>query len=228
MNRSQWLWRASMACAATLLILSGCDVLKTDEFRWLAPDLLVRPPKNPRVSLIRRSITPADERTDLVPNATPPTEDDFTYTDKDYVLGPTDLIDVAIMDLYQVGVETTLRREVSDAGYIDLPLLPHRIKAQGQTQEELRETIKAAFSPAILRDPIISVSVVSRRQNMFSVLGAVLRGGTYNILRKDMRMLEALALVGDVTEATTRYIYVLRMMPVVPVPDVNAPRESAA
>jgi len=197
------------------MAMCGCDkitdAIKTDTSRWFSPDLVIKAPKRSPINMIRSSVSVADETQELVPNATPPREEDYTYSDEDYVIGPTDVVDVSIMDLYAVGVETTLRREVSDSGYIDLPLLADRIKAEGRTQEELKEDIKDAYSPEILRDPIVSVSVVARRQSTFSVLGAVERRGTYNVIRKDMRLLEALALAGDVWQPNTKYIYVIRM-----------------
>jgi protein involved in polysaccharide export with SLBB domain len=166
----------------------------------------------------------AYQREDLIPNATPPTEEDSTYREEDYVIGATDVVDITIMDLFSVGAESSLRREVSDAGYIDLPLLPSRIKANGLTQEGLKDAIKSAYSPNILRDPVVSVAVVARRQNTFSLLGSAARVGTYSLLRKDMRMLEALALGGDVTSYTVKYIYVFRLPRATPVGgDSNQP-----
>ena len=211
----------SWCLAAVLLFSAGCEALedffKTDESRFLGADLVVHKPSRPRVDMIKPWIGMADQREDLIPNATPPTEEDSTYREEDYVLGPTDIVDITIMDLFSVGVESSLRREVSDAGYIDLPLLPSRIKANGLTQEGLKDAIKGAYSPNILRDPVVSVAVVARRQNTFSLLGSAARVGTYNLLRKDMRMLEALALGGDVTSYTVKYIYVFRLPRATPV-----------
>jgi protein involved in polysaccharide export with SLBB domain len=205
-------------CLAAVLLVTGCDPItqdlwKTDENRLLAPDQMVRPPGHQRVSLIKTSISMADVREDLVPNATPPTPEDTTFREEDYVIGPTDVLDISIMDLFSVGAESMLRREVSDAGYIDLPLLPERIKAQGLAQEGLKDAIKKAYSPGILRDPIVSISVVLRKQNTFSILGSVVRAGTYNLLRKDMRLYEALAIGGDVTSYNVKYVYVIRQAP---------------
>jgi protein involved in polysaccharide export with SLBB domain len=48
------------------------------------------------------------------------------------------------------------------------------------------------------------------RQNVFSVLGAVMRPGTYGILRRDFTVLEALALSGDVNQVNIPWIYIIR------------------
>jgi protein involved in polysaccharide export with SLBB domain len=212
-----------------MLVTTGCqaiqdgwDGFKIDENRFLAPDEVVRSPGHQRVSLIKGSISMADVRNDLVPNATPPTDEDTTYREEDYVIGPTDVLDISIMDLFQVGAESVLRREVSDAGFIDLPLLPERIKAQGLNQVGLTDAIKKAYSPGILRDPVISISIIMRKQNTFSILGSVARAGTYNLLRKDMRVYEALAIGGDVTSYTVKYVYVIRQTLAKPVPTEGA------
>ncbi len=202
-----------------LLSLGGCsvlqDFLKTDTSRLLAPEKVIRRPSGSPISPIYGSISPADTSQELVPNSTAPREGDWTYTDKEYVIGPTDVVDIGVLDLFQVGLETVLRREVSASGFIDLPLLSERIRAERLTQEQLKAEIIKAYSVEILRDPTVTVSVVGRRQNIFSILGAIARPGQFNIIRKDMRLLEALAMAGGITQANIRYIYVIRPTPAI-------------
>ena len=54
---------------------------------------------------------------------------------------------VAIGDLQGnlEGLETILQRQVSHAGYVDLPLVERRVKASGLTQQELVEAVKDAY-----------------------------------------------------------------------------------
>jgi len=162
------------------------------------------------INPILGSIGPTDRSQDVLPNATFPREGDWSYTDQDYIIGPTDIVDVSILDLFNEGLETVLRRQVSDSGYIDLPLISDRIKAEGYTKDELKQVIVNKYSPDILRNPTISVTVAAQRQNTFSVIGAVARPGTYSIISKDMRLLEAIALAGGVTQVNINYIYVIR------------------
>jgi len=56
----------------------------------------------------------------------------------------------------------------------------------------------------------VSVALSAKRHDVFSVLGEVTRPGTYAIGRKDMRLLEALAIAGGITRANLRYVYVIR------------------
>ncbi len=207
-----------------LSCLGGCgarkmaeDFFKTDRTRLLSPNLMVKQPATGSpVNPIYPSIGPADVSQELVPYATMPAEGDWEYTDTDYVIGPTDLVDIRILDLFSEGMETNIRRQVSSSGFIDLPLLEdERILAEGRTAEELKEVVKRAYSPDILRDPTVSVSVVAERGRRFSILGAIARPGPYTIIRKDMRLLEAVAMAGGVTQVNIRYLYVIRPKPAI-------------
>ena len=214
----------SALCAVMLVLAGGCsdpaNWWATDKTRFLSPDKVVDSRVGSPINPILQSIGPTDRSQEVLPNATFPREGDWSYEDTDYVIGPTDILDISIQDLFTQGVETVLRRQVSDSGYIDLPLLPERVKAEGYTKEELKQVIINKYSPDILRDPTVSVTIAAQRQNTFSVLGAVARPGTYSILRKDMRLLEALALAGGVTQYNINYIYIIRPVP--------APRVAAA
>lgn len=214
-----------IAALAALCSLAGCSQemanwWKTDMHRFLAPEQVVRPPEGSPINPILGSIGPTDRTEDIVPNATMPREGDWTYSDKDYVVGPTDIVDISILDLFADGLETVLRRQVTNTGFVDLPLIKDRIRAEGLTKDQLRDVISAAYSPNILKNPTVSVTVAAERQNTFSVLGAVSRPGTYNILRKDMRLLEALALAGGVSQTNIDYLYVIRPEPTLRVREV--------
>ena len=203
-----------------VMYLGGCSVMKsvfkTDKSRFFSPEKLIRTPATgSQINPIYSSIGPADTVQELIPNATPPREGDWEYTDTDYIIGPTDVVEVSILDLLQDGLETIVRREISSSGFIDLPLLSDRIKAEGFTQEQLKEAVRNAYSPEFLRDPTVSVTVIARRQNTFSILGAVARPSQYMILRKDMRLLEALAMAGGISQVSIPYIYVIRPAPAI-------------
>jgi protein involved in polysaccharide export with SLBB domain len=212
---------------AVLAGLSGCDRLtqdfwKTDTYRFLSPEAVVRKPERSMINPILPTIGMADQTQEMPPNATLPQEDDYVYTERDYMIGPTDIVDVGILDLFTQGAESVLRREVTAGGFIDLPLLTNLIKAEGMTRDELKEAVAEAYrAQQILRDPTVSVSVAARRQNVFSILGAISHPGTYNIMRKDMRLLEALATAGGVSQTNIKYLYVIRPVPAIRKPDTT-------
>ena len=200
-----------------LLLVGGCadpaNWWKTDITRFLSPDKVIAPVPGSPINPILSSIGPTDRSQEVLPNATFPREGDWSYTDEDYIIGPTDIVDISILDLFNEGFETVLRRQVSDSGYIDLPMLSDRVKADGYTKDELTQVIINKYNPDILRNPTVSVTIAAQRQNTFSAIGAIARPGTYSILRKDMRLLEAMALAGGVTQVNINYIYVIRPNP---------------
>jgi len=201
------------------LLIGGCakvgEFLGTNEWRLLDPSKVVEPHEGSPVRPIYAAVGDADVTEELSPNATLPTPDDLTYSDLDYIIGPTDILDISILDLLENGVETTLRREVSTSGYIDLPLVPERIKAEGKNTQELTDVIKGLYKPDILREPIVAVSIPAggRRQSTYSIIGAVAGPGTYQIDRRDLRLLNALAAARGITQQNIKYIYVIRPKP---------------
>lgn len=206
---------ASLAVlTAAMLVMQGCgfadEYLKTSRFRFLDPRSVVVTPQRTPIAPILPSASPADPTEEILPNAEFPQENDYVYSAADYVIGPNDVIDVGILDLFQPGLETSVRRQVEVSGYIDLPLLTDRILAGGFTANELKQRIADAYGQTLLRDPNVSVSVVVQRQSTFSILGTVFNPGTYEISRRDMRLLDALALARGVTNPSIRYIYIIR------------------
>lgn len=226
----------SMVLVAIWLGLSsGCDYQPVvGEYRFLQPDKPVAKPDQAQVNWIIQDMGELDKSDEMYPNATKPGPQDWVYADEDYVIAPMDDLNVSIMDLYADGMETTLPRKVSDSGYVDLPQLEKRILATGLTSQQLKEEIKKAYSRDILRDPQVSVAVVVRRQQTFSILGAVGRPGAYPFPRKDMRMLDVLAMAGGVYQQDIETIYVIRQVPAMrrsqagPLPPASQPVGKAA
>jgi len=200
-----------------VLLVSGCTKLgeffETSKWRFMDPTKVIEPQEGAPVRPIYTAAGDADVTEELPPNATLPTPEDLTYSDLDYIIGPMDVLDVSVLDLLENGVETVLRRTVTTSGYIDLPLLPERIKAEGTTKEQLTEIIKKAYSPNILRSPIVAISIPGRRQSTYSIIGSVAGPGTYQIERRDLRLLNALASARGITQQNIKYIFVIRPEP---------------
>ena len=198
-------------------------------WNWFDPSKQVRTPDRATVNPIFSQVGPTDQDQQLVPNATMPKPEDLVYVEEDYILGPSDILNVEILDLFQEGVPMMLPRQVSQSGHISLPLLTEQIKAAGLTSDELVEAIKKAYQPDVLREAVVSVTVTGPQQNTYSILGAVARAGPFPILRKRFTLLEALAAAGDVTQLGIEYIYVIRpARETKPKPDTPATTKPAA
>ena len=88
---------------------------------------------------------------------------------------------------------------VSDSGTITLPILG-KLKLQGQTLDEAANTIKS-FTKNVLNNPIVSVRFSNSN---VTVLGEVLRPGTYPYFKEQLNVFYVLGLAGDITEYGNR------------------------
>ncbi len=196
-----------------LAVLVGCEYQPIlGEYRFLQPDKTIAKPEQAQINWIIQNMGELDKADDGYANATKPSPQDLSYVDEDYIIGPRDQIRITVMDLHMETQEAEFYRQVSDSGYIALPQLDDRIKASGLDSVQLVEKIKEAYSETRLVDPDVSVSVIVRRKQSFSILGAVARPGTYEVPRKDMRLLDALAMVGGVYDPKIETIYVIRQV----------------
>ena len=199
----------ALLAVMALATLGGCKDYELAWWNWFDPSKPFRRPAQTTINPIFTQVGAADLDTEVLPNAEMPKAEDLQYTEADYVIGPADVINISILDLFQVGMETVIQRQVSHSGYISLPLSPRPVKASGLTQQQLIDAIIGAYQPDILADPTVSVTVALPRQNTFSILGAVDRPSTYSIIRRDLTLLDALAMAGGVTQPVD-WVYVIR------------------
>jgi polysaccharide export outer membrane protein len=122
----------------------------------------------------------------------------------EYVIGPEDVLDIAVWD------NAALTRTVSvrPDGKISLPLL-HDVQAAGLTPMQLQEKLATALGE-FMPNPEVSVTVSDVRSYRISVLGEVQKPGVLQ-LKSDTTVLEALALAGGFRDfASPSKIMILR------------------
>ncbi|MCE5326996.1 MAG: polysaccharide biosynthesis/export family protein [Planctomycetaceae bacterium] len=198
-------------------MLAGCTALgeytKVDWSRFFDPSKLIAKPKHKVTSAITDTTGLMDPVGGLLPNSRPPVRDDSYFNEREYIIGPTDVLNIGVMDLFQQGQESTFQREVTPNGFIDLPLIDRRIKADGLTSDQLRDAIKDAYSPDIILSPKVSIQIASRRQSRFTRVGST-NQGQFLLTRLDTRLIEALAISGGIpTIPGVDYLYVIRQKP---------------
>ena len=124
--------------------------------------------------------------------------------DSQYVIGKEDILSV------QVWREPELSRLVAvrPDGNISLPLIGE-VASAGKTPLELQKKLTELLD-AYMTAPEVSVIVQDTRSQRFSVLGEVMRPGTYP-LSKPMTVLDALALAGGFRDfAKSEKMFILR------------------
>ena len=203
-NRLQ-VWIATLGIATVALTGPGCAW-----YTWLDPSKTIASESEPKLIPIFSQIDPMEDYRETIPNAEPPRLEDLHWSDADYVMGPGDVVNIGVLDLYTEGVEAMLQRTVGNAGFIKIPMIDERIRLVGLTGDQAREAIVAAYQGSFLQNPAVSLEVVAQRQSRYTVYGAIARPGAYGIPRREFRLNEALAQAGDVIQYNIRYIYVIR------------------
>jgi polysaccharide export outer membrane protein len=187
-------------------LVAGCAMLPPNSF--IDPTKVGRFGLDANEGGIRRVLTPRDTPPGI-PTATDPTADDLVPAYQEYRLHPGDQIALTIQDLLNTGQPYSVGLQVNTLGEIRIPDLG-TVRVAGLTEQEIEREIAARLEEGgLLANPLVLVFAQSRRGRTFTVLGNVGAPGTYPIIEADMRMLEALGLVGDIA-ATAQEIYVIR------------------
>jgi polysaccharide export outer membrane protein len=119
--------------------------------------------------------------------AAPPIEADST-------LGPGDSFEVSVYGQEDLSG----KHQIAADGTIAFPLVG-RIAVGAKDVAQIAETIRTALSERqILRDPHVSVFLLGQTSKQISVMGAVVRAGTYP-MTTGMTVIEAIGTAGGLT-----------------------------
>ncbi|MHC4125901.1 MAG: polysaccharide biosynthesis/export family protein [Planctomycetota bacterium] len=164
----------------------------------------------PSVNVILDSLGVAEEAPSAWVGAEEPRPGDLIIYETDYIFSPGDIVRVAIFELRQEGVIFASDYVVTETGKISIPEVGI-VEAAGLTESQLEEEIMRILTPGILREPSVTVTLISSQQRMFSILGDGVPGpGRYQIPRYDFRLTDALAVAGGPRQFNVSYIYVSR------------------
>lgn len=123
--------------------------------------------------------------------------------ENDYRLGSGDRIKVTVFRHEDLSGEF----EVNGAGRIHLPLI-QEVQAAGLTAQELEQVITDKLKPDYLKEPRVSVQVLTYRP--FYILGEVNSPGSYSYV-SGMTVVTAIARAGGYTyRAKQDYVYISR------------------
>lgn len=119
-------------------------------------------------------------------------------------IGPNDLVAVSVYD----GPEFTRTVRIGADGSLRLPMVKQRIQAAGRLPAELESAIAEALSEEqILRDPVVTVTVVEYHSRPISVTGAVKNPVTFQAIGR-VTLLEAVTRAGGLSPAAGSEILV--------------------
>ena len=167
---------------------------------------------------ILETLDVVDEPQNHWTNATDPTPADLEPDTKEYTLAVGDVIRVNIYELLVPGATYSTDGTINELNTINIMNLGN-VKVTGLTPSQLEQKLaqlvidKGILPPAGdgRQGPQVTVTLLGSRQRVFSMLGSVGRAGTYNILSTDFRVLDAMALAGDVpVQPGMDYLYIIR------------------
>jgi len=200
------------AALASLLLAGGCGRNLFDNGFLATDEAVPNPERLPDLPVrIVDSIGEVDE-----PNHDFATADEVRAADLqvnyvDQTIGRNDLIQIVVQDQVNGGGQDTMRNgRVSDTGMLNIPGSMEPVKAAGLTESELQKVVAQKYREGgVLPNANVTVTIAESRQRTFSILGAVSGPGQYMINEANFRLLDALVVARDVTNAPEN-IYVIR------------------
>ncbi|MGD2109956.1 MAG: polysaccharide biosynthesis/export family protein [Phycisphaerae bacterium] len=209
-------WAAPFALPVLLLAAAvaspGCNAIRNS---WLDPTTLGAFDRTAMLE-IRTSLTLEDTPRGI-PGALNPSPDDLVVEPVDYPISAGDTLAIEIYELRQRAIPFQTQVVVSTTGSINLPVVG-RLEAAGMTAPQLEmELAERLQRENVLVSPEVTVNPLFLQKGTYSVFGigvsasnnAPLRAGTFPIRRPDLRILEAINLVGGLNEFVTE-VYVFR------------------
>ena len=134
----------------------------------------------------------------------------------DYVVGPNDVLAITVIDRPQLTGKYIVRAD----GTFTFPLLG-RVKAGGLTLQAVETDVRDKLANGYLKDPQVGISVDQFRSQQVFVMGEVRQPGTLPF-SGSMRLVEALARAGSVTERAGTTAIIVRVADGAPPPDAAA------
>jgi len=187
-----------------LAISSGCgnkffDPTQVGRFRTV-----------PAVNVILDSLGVAEETPIAWEEGEEPKPKDTLPDETDYTFQSGDIVRVDIYELLGRGTRFVNDYVVTETGKISIQEVGV-VEAKGLTERQLEETIKEILSPNLLKNPLVTVTLISSQQRAFSILGdGVLAPNRYIIPRYNFRLTDALAMASGTRQFNVSYIYVSR------------------
>ncbi len=116
-----------------------------------------------------------------------------------YRVGPADVLLVTLTGVDDAALLVPIQVRVDRNGEVDLPLVG-AISLSELELEDVEDRIKEAFVPAVFRDAVVYVDLVSPEQTQVLVTGAVSMPGLVPLRRTDRNLLYAVVGAGGTSE----------------------------
>jgi polysaccharide biosynthesis/export protein len=136
----------------------------------------------------------------------------------DYVIGGGDLLDIEVFDVPELSREI----RVNQSGYIALPLVPTKIRAEGLTAFQLQDKLAELLQVnGLVSSPQVTVNVKEQHSQPITVIGAVKSPMVFEAVRSTT-LLEVLSSAGGIAPDAGNVVLVTRSETPVPMPGDDA------
>ena len=115
------------------------------------------------------------------------------------------------MVVFEVPELSNLKVRVSRPGIVVLPLIG-QIPVTGKTPAELEADLRERLGQRFMHDPHVTVFVHERKSQRISVIGAVRKGGVFELSGR-LRLADALALAEGLADDADHIVYLFRRVP---------------
>lgn len=134
----------------------------------------------------------------------------LTEQDKNYLIGPGDLLEVNIFEWVQRDENKVVEVRVEESGQITLPVI-NALEAGGLTVSELEDGItQKLLEGRVIVNPRVSVIIKEFRSKRIAVVGKVQTPGEYTLRQNVITLLDALAQAGGLSEEAGYELHVIR------------------
>ena len=124
----------------------------------------------------------------------------------DYVIGAGDVLSVEVFDVPELSRDV----RVSETGYISLPLVPSKIRAEGLTPYQLQDKLAELLQTnGLVSTPQVSVSMKEQHGQPITMVGEV-KGPMVIQATRQTTLLQALSQAGGVSEAAGNSVIITR------------------
>jgi polysaccharide export outer membrane protein len=186
--------RSLIVLSALALMVSGCASSQGQPPPAGVP--------NPVAAPLTPAVSASEMNRGLLSHATPAGDE------SDFPLGAGDLVEVAVFEVPEL---SNLKLRVPNSGEITLPLIG-AVPAAGRTPKELQGEIRDKLRERYMHNPQVSLFVHEHKSQRISVIGAVRTGGVFPLTSR-LKVADALALAGGLSEDAGHLVYVIRRVP---------------
>lgn len=128
---------------------------------------------------------------------------------RDYILGPDDVLEVTVPDLFRGVPPQAFRVQVMANGEISLPLLKP-VRVGGMNLLQAQQAITRAYAAGVLANPFVNVSLAEKKTFAIPVVGEVRQAGVHDLPKYQNDVGHALAAAGGFTDDAADYLEVHR------------------